>query len=279
MDSRAVMDYLRQGGGWMLLHLAADHKNTWGDLYMVLGARSEYFNGTAQYADLVADSAAKRHPEIRHVLTGFPETLTLNERWISFEKTARPQPGVTVLYTARNGRPALMPPGDGSQDHPYVWAREVDRGRLLYNGLGHGGSDLGVPLTAQADSVVTRMFWMNLRWLAGDFRHGCTDPTSNRFDPEARIDDGNCFPRGSLKPARVSASSPIRLSGRHLQVDGKSAEGIRLFLRDLRGALLWRRSLPAGRKEIILDASLEPGVYHLEARFRDRTFHHRAVIH
>jgi Trehalose utilisation len=282
----AVMDYLRQGGGWMAMHLAADHIDSWPEFGELMGTKFAGWS-SAGTADLVADSAAKRHPELRHVLASLPDSIRLIDGWLGFSKTVRPLPGVTVLYTARNGQRnsngenPLVPPSDGSKDPVYVWAREEEKGRFLYNGLVHGPEYQGLSVTAQADSAVTRLIWTSLRWLAGDFRNGCTNPASPRFDPDARIDDGSCLILGlnpGLKPELGSALFGIRLAGRRLLLDGLFPEAIRITLRDLRGALVWQRSLPTGTRDIHLEASLEPGVYLLEAHMPGRSFSRRAAI-
>lgn len=83
-------------------------------------------------------------------------TIRLRDEWYGFQNTVRKVAGVTVLYTAGNGEPnVLRLPADGLGDFTHVWGREYEKGRLVYDAIGHGQNQL----MAQADSVVPKMYW------------------------------------------------------------------------------------------------------------------------
>lgn len=187
---KAIVEYVNQGGGWFLIGLAGDHANSWPAFTDMLGATFRIWSGGV--AKMLVDSSALHHPELRFVVQDLPPEIRLNETWMSFDRTVRPLANVTVLYTARNiSGSVVVPLADGSGDHPYVWARTIQSGKMLYCSSGWSSAQPS-PL-AQADSAVAKIYWNSMRWLAGDFQNGCTDPRSAHFNPEARMDDGTCY--------------------------------------------------------------------------------------
>lgn len=260
---QAVLDYLDQGGGWMLVCFAGDHRNTWPGLAERVGTTSWTIGATGR-GEVVLDGAARAHGELQWMVQGFPETIELHDIWFSFRNTVRPLPGVTVVATARGipGIPNVVDPvRDGSGDNVYIWAREVGRGRLLYNAIGFGRFNL----MGQQDSVVPKLYWENIRYLAGDFRNGCTDPASPGFDPAARVHvESMCSPVAlTSAPSRAS----LVVSKGALRMRLAIPEGpLHVRLRDLRGALVQAWALPAGSGELALDGALASGVHHIELR-------------
>jgi hypothetical protein len=239
---QAVIDYLEQGGGWLLIGMASDHANSWPALSERLGT-SFTRHGSADSAQIVLDSAAKAHRELRWMVGSLPDVFVLKDLFPSFSNTVRPLPGVTVVATARNlpGKESVVtPPADGSGDNVYIWAREVGRGRLFHNPIGY--SQALNPIMAQQDSIVPKLYWEHLRYVAGDYQNGCTTPSAPGFDLAA--------PEGTL----------------------------RARLRNLRGRLVWERNLPAGTEEIVLDGALEPGLHHFELQGTAGAFRSRLLL-
>jgi Trehalose utilisation len=186
----AIVEYVNQGGGWFLIGLAGDHANSWPALTDMLGASFTRWGAQGE-ADMQVDSSAQKHPELRFVINSLPNTIRLNDIWMSFNRTVRPLANTTVLYTSQGGAAnVLVPPEDGSGDRAYVWARTIVKGKLLY--CPPGWSPVQQSQIAQSDSAVAKLYWNSMRWLAGDFQNGCTDPNSTRFNLEARVDDGSC---------------------------------------------------------------------------------------
>lgn len=261
---QAVLDYVNQGGGWVLIHGAGDHGNTWVALKDALGTTFTT-HGSQGQADAVLDPAATKHKELKWMVEGLPAKARLHDEWYSFQNTVRPLPGVTVVFTATNGASGVLKPlADGSNDHVYLWNREIGKGRMFYTAIGHGGNEL----FSQADSFSTKMLWQNVRYAAGDFQNGCTNPNSTNYDAAARVNDGTCA--SSSLPGRQGQGGTA--SGVSLVQGGRKTfltfphDGMySMELRDIRGSVVWSRSLES-RTEISLDGAVPPGIYQLVAR-------------
>lgn len=272
---QAILDYLEQGGGWFLIGLAGDHADSWNGLAEALGTKFTRHSKTGD-AEIVLDNEAALHPELKWMTGDFPEVFVFNDIWLSFSKTVRHLPGVTVVATARNlpgTTDYVVPMGDGSGDNVYIWAREVGKGRLLYSAMGFGLTRI----MAQQDSIVPKSYWEFLRYAAGDFQNGCTLATSPGFDPAARIHvEAMCSATG-LKPQSTRPDQGIVPMGdafRFTSPDGP----FHARIRDLRGALVWERALPAGTEKLVFDKGIKPGVYFFEARSASGVEHRRLVI-
>jgi hypothetical protein len=135
---------------------------------------------------------------------------------------------------------------DGSSDPVYLWARSIGKGRLIYNAIGSGLNGI----MEQQDSLVPRLYWENLRYAAGDFQNGCLQTWNANFDPAARIHDyTHCIYPDPFNPLGVQPSGVpggITMSRGGFGKLIASPEGqLRIRLRDLQGALVWERRLPA----------------------------------
>lgn len=245
---QAVLDYLDQGGGWLLIHKAGDHSNTWPGLAETMGTK---FNSHSivEFSEVVMDPDARADEELKWMIDGFPEFFRMKDLFLSFDKTVRPLPGVTVVATTR-GIPgvsqAFLPVADGSGDNVYIWARRVGQGRLLYNAIGSGYDTL----FEENDGLVARMYWENLRYAAGDYRNGCTTLASPGFDPAARVHvETRCDATGlrpTLRRARPGEST------RHNRLGVAAPHGSSsVQFRNLRGARIPERDLPAESRGII----------------------------
>lgn len=259
----AILDYLDQGGGWMLIHNAGDHGGTWPGLAEALGTGFSRtgFNGQAE---VVLDSAGRKHGELKWMLDGFPDVFTLEDRWLNFTNTVRPLPGVTVVATSRaiaESSNVIIPTSDGSGDNIYLWAREIGKGRLFYNAIGFGN----YRLMEQQDSIVPRLYWENLRYTAGDYQNGCTAPASPGFDPDARVHIESMCAATGLGTAPARADFVVSKGAYRISLPSPAGP-LRIRVRDLRGTLIWERSMPAGTLATSLDDDFRPGVYHVEIR-------------
>ncbi len=278
---QAVVDYLEQGGGWMLIGFAGDHQNSWSDLAEVMGTSFSTF-GKLGEGEVVLDSAADRNPELKWMVAGFPKAFSLNDIWMSFHKTVRPLPGITVIATSRNlpGTTGyVLQTGDGSNDQVFIWARKVGQGRFLYNAIGFGSNPTEKPLMAQADSIVPKFYWENLRYAAGDYQNGCTTPGQSGFNPAARVhDEAACSPTKALTtPSAKSGMLTVSKGGMRIRL--ALPQGVfRARLRNLRGVLVWERNLDAGTRELALADDLKAGLYHLEARGAEGSVYRRLAL-
>lgn len=271
---QAILNYVNQGGGWLLLHGAGDHGNTWTELTTTLG-NTFTRHGNQGPAEAVIDPDAKAHKELKWMVEGLPAAIRLTDEWYSFQRTVRPLSGVTVVATARAAGTAnvIVPLADGSTDLTYIWAREVGQGRLLYNAIGHGQNQL----MAQQDSIVPKMYWDNLRYAAGDFQNGCTNANASNFNPAARVNDGSCQTSGVLAgPSRGGIT--VSHGARKTRLTFPHSGNFSVQLRDVRGSVVWQRVLIAGTDEIVLDPRLQAGVYQIEARNGRNVARERLVL-
>lgn len=211
---QAILEYVDQGGGWLLIHGAGDHMNTWTGLAEAMGTVSTRTGNNGQ-AEVVLDSAGRSHRELKWMMDGVPDVFRLEDRWLNFRNTVRPLPGVTVVATSRviPGIPnILIPAEDGSGDQVYIWAREIGKGRLLYNAIGFGS----FKLMEQQDSIVPRLYWENLRYAAGDYQNGCANPASAGYDPAARVHvEAMCtdmHPKVNLGDTTISVRDSLRFA-------------------------------------------------------------------
>lgn len=238
---KAVMDYVNQGGGWLLIHGAGDHGDTWKELSDVMGTRVAN-NGNRGSATLFVEPAAKEADAAKTLFAGLTDSIRLFGEWHNYENTVRGLSNITVLYSARNGDPGVLRPlPDGSKDFPYVWSHEVGLGRVIYNGVGHGGSEQ----MSQNDSVVPKLYWNCMRYVA--------------------------------KADMISESVKAKLPQRHFAVT-KGTQALRVHLphpgdfqvalRDIRGAVVWKESVQGYSGEITLTPSMSPGIYQIEMRSR-----------
>lgn len=274
---KAMTDYLEQGGGWMLLNLAGDTKRTWPALDSLLGTSITIF-GAQDSAHILADSSAKKHSELKHVVSAIPDTIGLPGVWHAFRNTVRPLPGVTVLYTQGMASLPMAQYADETTDRTYIWARDVGAGKLLYNGYWYNRSvNEEERLINLAGGAITNMYWQSLRWLAGDYQGGCINPAMANFDSGARVDDGSCLSLG-VGPGHRLARPRVDLAGRRVLFGAPVAGGSRLRLLDLQGQAVWS-STPAGSvTEAELPDRLQPGFYFLEITGAHPAFRARILI-
>jgi type 1 glutamine amidotransferase len=127
----AFMAYIRQGGGFVGIHAAADTEYGWPWYGKLLGA---YF------ASHPAPAQARLRVEDR----GHPSTSTLPDPWARFDewydfRTNPRSQGVTVLLTLDESSYS------GGQMHPIAWYHEYDGGRSWYTAGGHTEASFSEP--------------------------------------------------------------------------------------------------------------------------------------
>jgi hypothetical protein len=139
---------------------------------------------------------------------------------------------------------------------------------MFMTDIGHFYRDYAV-----SDSFAVKALWEHLRFAAGDYQNGCTDPTSSHFNPEARVNDGSCENGASVwdfgHRTSLRTKTTIRVEGLHPSVFALPfvpVNALMAELHDLQGRRVWRQSLHAGG-HIYRVAELKPGMYLL--RFKD----------
>jgi len=278
---QAVIDYVTAGGGWLLVHGAGDHQNTWPALQTLLGTTFST-HGDQGAGDITFDAEAKAHKELKFMIQDLPPMARITkDEWYAFQNTVRGKAGVTVVAIAGNG-PAnvLLPLGDNSKpaDHTYIWAKDMGTGRTLYTAIGHGANQL----YAQADSFSTKNVWENLRYVAGDYKNGCTNKSAGaKYDSTARVDDGSCGITGigsfsgttrdelsvdfsAFKSQRVTL--PFTHSGKYS-----------IELRNAVGSLVWKGT-DLEQPALEINKPLRSGIYYLKAASGKNTASQKVVL-
>ena len=140
--------YVRNGGGFVGVHAAADTEYDWewyGDL---VGGYFESHPATQQADVAVLDPA---HPATAHL----PSRWTRTDEWYNYQANPRGNVHVMATVVERSYEDGQM--GD---DHPIVWAHLFDGGRSFYTGMGHTAE-------SYADPLYLNHLLGGIRWAAG----------------------------------------------------------------------------------------------------------------
>lgn len=119
-DKRALVAFVRGGGGLIGFHSATDTFHHWAAYKDMIGAEFSDHPPPSSQRVIVTDHATPA----THVL---PPSFRIHEEFYIFKHD--PRPHVHVL--------AELDTGPGGPDRPLVWCRRVGRGRVYYDALGH----------------------------------------------------------------------------------------------------------------------------------------------
>ncbi|MET9502631.1 ThuA domain-containing protein [Streptomyces sp. NPDC006622] len=123
--------YVDSGGGFAGVHAAACTEYDWPYYGELLGARFARHPALQPGRALVEDRA---HPATRHL----PAVWEFTDEWYDFRTNPREQGRgrgrLRVLATADE---SSYDGGRMGPDHPLVWCREQEAGRVFYTALGH----------------------------------------------------------------------------------------------------------------------------------------------
>ena len=134
-DEQAAFEaYVRDGGGFVGVHSAADTEYDWAWYGGLLGA---WFAGHANVQPARMYVTETAHPSTRHL----PATWVWTDEWYDFRDG--PGAGVTVLIELDESSVRGGAMGD---PHPIAWYHEYGGGRAFYTGLGHRASAFSDPL-------------------------------------------------------------------------------------------------------------------------------------
>ena len=126
----ALLDYVRNGGGWGGLHAATDAGGeAWMEYTRMVGGQfdSHPWNSDGTWPVIVEDPG---HP----IVQGFSRTeFTLSDEIHMFQHYDRSQ--LRVLMSLNADETSLL--GRPDNDHPIVWVKEYGEGRVFYSSLGH----------------------------------------------------------------------------------------------------------------------------------------------
>jgi uncharacterized protein len=131
---RALIRYVRDGGGFVGTHAATDTFARWPGYVRMLGGGRFVGHGPIERRRLRVTRD--------RVTRGLPRAFSLTDEYYRFRP--RPRARVLVRLDARGGP-------------PLVWRRREGRGRVFYSALGH-------PISAWSDRRVRRLVAQGLRW-------------------------------------------------------------------------------------------------------------------
>ncbi|MFE5545013.1 ThuA domain-containing protein [Streptomyces sp. NPDC056534] len=124
----ALEAYLRGGGALLAVHAAANAEPDWPFYGELLGTR---FDGHPEIQPGIVLVDDREHPATAQL----PARWAWTDEWYNFTSDPRGAgSGVRVLARADE---ASYRGGTHGDDHPLVWCREIDGGRVFFTALGH----------------------------------------------------------------------------------------------------------------------------------------------
>ncbi|MFZ1997233.1 MAG: ThuA domain-containing protein [Solirubrobacteraceae bacterium] len=162
-DKRALVAFVRGGGGLIGVHSATDTFHHWGAFKEMIGAEfSHHPHPSTQRVTVTDHSTPATH--------SLPASFRIDEEFYVFKHD--PRPHVHVL--------AELDTGSGGPDRPLVWCRGFGRGRVYYDALGHFSA------TWHTQYQLTLMSG-GIQWAAGlADTTGCSTPSA-RARPAPRL--------------------------------------------------------------------------------------------
>lgn len=121
----AFQGFVRDGGGFVGVHAAADTEYDWEWYGQLVGA---YFKSHPRIQEAVIHVEDREHSSTRHL----PARWTRTDEWYSFR--ANPRGAVDVLMSLD---PDSFEGSEMGEDHPIAWYRKFEGGRAFYTALGH----------------------------------------------------------------------------------------------------------------------------------------------
>jgi type 1 glutamine amidotransferase len=119
-DKRALVGFVRGGGGLIGFHSATDTFHHWAAYKEMIGAEFSGHPHPSTQRVIVTDHSTPATRPLR-------ATFLIREEFYVFKHD--PRPHVHVLAELDTGR--------GGPDRPLVWCRRFGRGRVYYDALGH----------------------------------------------------------------------------------------------------------------------------------------------
>lgn len=126
--------FIRDGGGFVGVHSAADTEYDW-PFYGELNGAWFKDHPAVQKAAVIVEAAGDP------LVSFLPRTWERTDEWYNFRTNPRPE--VTVLLRLDE---STYSGGNMGADHPIAWSRKIDAGRAFYTGLGHTRESWEEPL-------------------------------------------------------------------------------------------------------------------------------------
>jgi type 1 glutamine amidotransferase len=162
-DQRAAFrQWLEKGGGLVALHGAGgDPQYDWKwYVDVIIGAQFIGHTNKPQFPQGLIRIEDRNHPAMRPL----PAEWRREEEWYAFDRVPS---GYGTKILARLDESSYDPPREQRMgNHPIIWTRCIDRGRVFYSALGHKAETYSEPLHLQ-------MIDGALSWAQEARRAGC----------------------------------------------------------------------------------------------------------
>jgi uncharacterized protein len=132
-EQSAFEQYIRNGGGFVGIHAAADCEYDWPWYGKLVGA---YFKSHPRPQTAKLEVINKEHPSTKK----FPDVWEHFDEWYNF-KNINPDVKVLVRIDEKS-----YTGGDNGDNHPITWYHAYDGGRAFYTELGHTSEDFLDPM-------------------------------------------------------------------------------------------------------------------------------------
>lgn len=120
----AFRTYMKNGGGFVGIHSAADTFHDWPWYGKMVGA---YFLSHPSIQQATLEIKNRRHISTRHL----PATWQHKDEWYNFKSI---NPRIQILITVDEGS---YSGGQNGANHPISWFQQYEGGRAFYTALGH----------------------------------------------------------------------------------------------------------------------------------------------
>ncbi|MCB0642313.1 MAG: ThuA domain-containing protein [Phaeodactylibacter sp.] len=166
-EEKAFEAYIRNGGGFVGIHAAADTEEDWPFYQELVGA---YFDShpPVQEARLLVRQATQ-HPAINHL----HQDWTPTDEWYYFKAPLKSHATV-LLELDESSVTGKAPTG---QPHPIAWAHQKFGGRMLYTGIGHTAAQFSNP-------VYLEHLIRSVQWAGGQYEIAQPNTWQDLLDPE-----------------------------------------------------------------------------------------------
>jgi type 1 glutamine amidotransferase len=132
-EQKALVKYIRDGGGFVGIHAATDAEYDWEWYGRMAGG---YFKSHPKQQKAKVNVVNKDHASTNML----PDELVRKDEWYDFKNV---NPDIIVLAkldeTSYRG-------GKMNNNHPIVWYHEFEGGRVFYTGFGHSDESFDEPL-------------------------------------------------------------------------------------------------------------------------------------
>lgn len=124
--------FIRQGGGFVGVHAAADTEHDWAWYGRLVGA---YF---VNHPRVPLTARVHVEDEGHDAGKAWPRRFSFTDEWYNFDRNPRADNTVLLTVDEADFTEPNVPPGPSmGDDHPVAWYKDFDGGRAFYTNLGH----------------------------------------------------------------------------------------------------------------------------------------------